>query len=71
MDGEFSLSSSGPVEVEALGKHDRLQVLVLLLLTEPLLLQEGYQGVSLLHHLQHLIQDALLLSQLHLRLQVV
>lgn len=62
---------SGPVEIETLREHDRLQVLILLLLPEPLLLQEGYQGVSLLHHLQHLIQDVLLLCQLHLCLQVV
>lgn len=60
-----------PVEVEAFGEHDGLQVLVLLLLPKPLLLQEGHQGVTLLHHLQHLIQDLLLLSELLLRLQVV
>ena len=62
---------SGPVQAEALGQHGGLQVLVLLLLPQPLLLQQGYQGVSLLHHLQHLVQDPLLLRQLLLRLQVV
>lgn len=64
-------SRSSPVEAEALGEHDALQVLVLLLLPEPLLLQEGHQSVALLHHLQHLVQDLLLLRQLLLRLQVV
>ena len=63
--------ASGPVEVIALGQHGGLQVLVLLLLPQPLLLQEGHQGVALLHHLQHLAQDAFLLRQLPLRLQVV
>jgi len=60
-----------PVEVEALGEHHALQVLVLLLLPKPLLIQEGHQGIALLHHLQHLIQDLLLLAELLLRLQVV
>ena len=62
---------SGPVQAEALGQHGGLQVLVLLLLPQPLLLQQGHQRVSLLHHLQHLVQDPLLLCQLLLRLQVV
>lgn len=60
-----------PVEVEAFGEHNSLEVLVFLLLSKPLLLQEGYQVIPLLHHVQHLIQDLLLLGQLLLCLQVV
>lgn len=60
-----------PVEVEALGEHDRFQVFVLFLLPESLLFQESHQRVPLLHHLQHFVQDPLLLGQLCLSFQVV
>lgn len=60
-----------PVKVEALGEHYSLQVFIFFLLPESLLLQESHQRVPLLHHLQHLIQDPLLLGQLCLSLQVV
>lgn len=63
--------TSSPVEVKAFREHNSLQVLVFLLLSKSLLLQESNQGISLLHHFQHLIQDLLLLSQFLLRFQVV
>lgn len=54
-------AGSGPVQAEALAQHSSLQVLVLLFLPQSLLLQQGHQRVSLLHHLQHLVQDLFLL----------
>lgn len=60
-----------PVQAQAFGEHNGLQVLVFLLLLKPLLLQERHQVVALLHHLQHLVQDLLLLGQLLLALQVI
>lgn len=60
-----------PVQAQSFGEHNGLQVLVFLLLLKPLLLQECHKVVPLLHHLQHLVQDLLLLGQLLLRLQVI
>lgn len=61
----------GPIEVKAFRKHHRLEILVLLFLPKPLLLQKGHQSITLLHHLQHLTEDLLFLSKLFLCLKVV
>lgn len=58
---QCTCESSGPVQAEALRQHGGFQVLVLFFFPEPLLLQQGHQGVSLFYHFQHLVQDLLLL----------
>lgn len=62
---------SGPSESQSLGHHDLLQVLVFLSFLLSLFLQQRHQRVSLLHHLQHLLQNQTLLHQLPLLLQMI
>lgn len=59
------------VELQSLGHHDLVQVLLFLPFMQSILLQQRYQRVSLFYHLQHLLQDQTLLHQLPLLLQVV
>ncbi len=65
------MCESVPVKTEALRKHDGLQVTVLLFFSHSLLLQQGHQRISLLHHIQHLAQYTPLLRQLILPLQII
>lgn len=68
---EVNVLSSGPVQAKTFGKHDCLQVLVFFFFSKPLLLKESHEGISLLHHFKHFIQDPLFLWELLICLQMI